>query len=134
MSFIPLWLTEAIWEKKRMFKDFLWELTLIVPAGQTIVARVVLPQDEVWFEKGYEFEPDALNVFRFSHWHDGLPQMIDILLTESILSWRYTKPEIVKSSFVVQIKNEDTVDHKIHVKGLYRSIPREEFNKLMRVV
>ncbi|MEM4976178.1 MAG: hypothetical protein QXT64_02515 [Desulfurococcaceae archaeon] len=134
MSFLPPWLTEAIWEKKRGFKELLWELTMTIPAGQTITARVFVPQEEVWFERGYEFEPDALNVLRFSHWHDGLPQMMNILLTESILSWRYTKPEIVRSSFVVQITNEDTVDHAIHVKGLYRSIPREEFNKLMRVV
>lgn len=131
MSFVPPWLGESIWQKARGFRDLLWEITLVVPAGATVSARVFVPKEEVWLERGYEFEPDALNVLRFSHWHDGRPQMIDILLTESILSWRYTQFEIVKDNFVVQVKNEDSsADHVIHVKGLYRSIPRSVFDEL----
>lgn len=134
MSFKPSWLSEVVYERKYGYKDLLWELDLEVPAKVSIVANVVVPKREVWYENGYEFEPDALNVFRVSHWHDGRLIMNNILLTESILSWRYTKPEIVTSSFTVLVTNIDSNPHFVHVKGLYRSIPRDEFNKIARAV
>ena len=123
-------LNEAVYEKVRGFHDYNWYLSLPIPAGSTIRVDLVVPKDEIYLETGYEFEPDKLTlsdgtpVFVMSHWHDSRPQFLNLYLTESILSFRYTKPEIVEETFTIVITNRDTSDRTITVLGLYRSIPK----------
>jgi len=121
---------QALLERKYDIKDSIWELSLLIPANTTVYAKIDVPKETVYFERGYEFDVDKLSVLRFTHYHDGRLIMKDITLDESVLSWRYTRPEICVNYFEVFVTNIDTVDHSVKVVGLYKAIPRELYEKV----
>jgi hypothetical protein len=121
---------QALLERKYDIKDSIWELSLTVPANTTIYAKVNVPKEVVYFERGYEFDVDKLGVLKFTHYHDGRLIMKDITIDESVLSWRYTRPEICVNYFEVYVTNTDTVDHTVKVVGLYKAIPRDLYEKV----
>ena len=121
---------QALLERKYDIKDSIWELSLLIPANTTVYAKIDVPKEVVYFERGYEFDVDKLSVLRFTHYHDGRLIMKDITLDESVLSWRYTRPEICVNYFEVFVTNIDTVDHSVKVVGLYKAIPRELYEKV----
>jgi hypothetical protein len=116
---------QAIAERRLDIKDQIWQLELTVPAGATIYAKIDVPKDIVFLELGYEFEPDALDVLTFTHYHDGRLLMQGIKVSDSVLSFRYTRPEICAYYYEVILTNLDTADHYIKTIGLYKAIPRE---------
>ena len=120
----------SIIQRKYDIKDSIWELSLVVPAGQTIYAKVDVPKDIIYFERGYEFDVDKLGVISFTHYHDGRLIMKDITIDDSILSFRYSTPEICVNYFEVYVTNNDTVDHTVKVKGLYKAVPRELYDRV----
>jgi hypothetical protein len=127
---VPLSELGAIWqailERRLDIRDSIWQLELTVPAGATVTATLKVPDDWVFFELGYEFEVDKLDVLKFTHWHDGREIVRDIMLSESVLSFRYTRPELCLKSFTVQITNIDSLnDHKVRTLGLYKAVPRD---------
>jgi hypothetical protein len=121
---------QALLERKYDIKDLIWELSLIIPANTTVYARIDIPKEIVYFERGYEFDVDKLGVLRFTHYHDGRLIMKDITLDESVLSWRYTRPEICVNYFEVFVTNTDSVDRYVKVVGLYKAIPRELYDRV----
>lgn len=116
---------QALIERSLGIVDSIWMLEMVIPAGARVRTKIDVPKDVIFFEQGYEFEVDRLDVIRFSHWHDNRLIMKDIVLGESFLSFRYTRPEICLHDYDVELVNTDTVDHKIRVYGLYKAVPRE---------
>jgi len=131
---IPVWLYEAVWERAKGFREYKWQVSMTVPAGSTVDVVIRTPTDEVWLEYGYEFEPEALDIFEFSHYHDGREIYRDLLLGESELSLPYTKPEMTVDSFVVYVKNTDTVNRKIKILAYYRRFPKRIYEQLYEQV
>jgi len=127
---IPVWLYEAVWERVKGFREYKWQFSMTVPAGSTVDVAIYTPPDEVWLEYGYEFEPEVLDMFEFSHYHDGSEIYRDLLLGESELSLPYTKPEVTVESFVVYLKNKDTVDRNVKVLAYYRRVPQRIYEQL----
>jgi len=131
---IPVWLYEAVWERVKGFREYKWQVSMTVPAGSTVDVVVRTPPDEVWLEYGYEFEPEVLDMFEFSHYHDGREIYRDLLLGESELSLPYTKPEMTVDSFVVYVKNTDTVNRSIKLLAYYRRFPKRIYETLYQQV
>jgi hypothetical protein len=120
----------SIIQRKYDIKDSIWELSLEIPPQQTIYAKVEVPKEIVLFERGYEFDVDKLGVLTFTHYHDGRLIMKDITIDDTILSFRYSTPEICAYYFEIYVTNNDTVSHVVSVKGLYKSVPREIYDKV----
>jgi len=120
----------SIIQRKYDIKDSVWELSLEVPPNQTVYAKVEVPKEIVYFERGYEFDVDKLGVLTFTHYHDGRLIMKDITIDDTMLSFRYSTPEICARYFEVYISNSDSVAHTVSVKGLYKSVPREIYDKV----
>ncbi len=123
-------LYQAMLERKYDIKDAIWEVSLPIPAGQTVYARIEVPRDIVYFERGYEFIVDKLGVMQFTHYHDGRLIMKDITLDDTMLTFRYTRPEVCVNYFEVFIKNNDTVYHTCKTLGLYKAVPRTLFERV----
>ena len=128
------YIKDEVYQKKHGWHDYAWWVEVTVPAKTKITICMYPSLHEVWREKGYEFEPDALDVFKITHRHDGRLQFKDLLITESLLSWRYTQPEYVENIAEIEIENIDDADHTIRVIGLYRAIPRDFYQKIWEEV
>jgi len=130
MAEVLTWLWETVYERAKGFREYKWQLEMTVPAGTTVTASVRPPPNEVWIEYGYDFDPEVLDKFEFSHYHDGREMYRDLLLGETELNLPYTKPDITVDEFVVYVKNTDTVDRKIKILAHYRRVPRKIYEEL----
>ncbi|MEM4469066.1 MAG: hypothetical protein QXS32_08390 [Candidatus Nezhaarchaeales archaeon] len=129
------WIREAIFEKKHGMHDYTWWCEVVIPANTEVGVVLQVPSDEVWLESGYEFEPEELDKFQVSHYHDGRPQFRDLLISESTLSLYYVKHEVVEKVATVYIKNNDaTRNLRFRMIARYRVIPRELYVKTYQEV
>jgi len=126
----PQWLRETVYESKWGMHEYHWRVKVVVPAKTTITVNLMPPEGEVWLESGYEFDTDALDLMKFSHWHDGRVQYKDMLVTENALSLPYVKHELVRTVATVQLENTDELDHWIECVASYRVIPRDLFMRV----
>jgi len=130
MAEVLTWLWETVYERAKGFKEYKWQVEMTVPAGAKISIFVRPPPNEVWLEYGYKFDPEALDIFKFSHYHDGREMYRDLVIGETELDLPYTKPDITVDEFVVYLENMDTVARKIKMLAIYRRCPRKIYEEL----
>jgi hypothetical protein len=131
MSEVLTWLWETVYERAKGFREYKWQAEVTVPANTKVSISLYPDPKEVWIEYGYELDVDVLDVFEFSHYHDGREMYRDLRIGEKELSLPYTKPELTENEAVVYVKNTDTVSaHTIKILAKYRIIPRKMYAEL----
>jgi len=131
MAEVLTWLFETVYERVMGFRNYIWQAIMTIPADTKVRIDLYVPKVEIWIEYGYKFEVDALDVFEFTHYHDGREMYRDLLIGESELDLPYTKPDLAENIAVIYLKNTDTVSaHKIKCLARYRIIPRKMYEEL----
>jgi hypothetical protein len=125
------WLYETVYERAKGFREYTWQVEMVIPAGSKVNVALMPNPDEVWIEYGYRFDVDEFNVIRFTHYHDGREMYRDLFIGEKEVDLPYTKPEVTENECVVYVENTDTLsDHKVRLTAKYRIIPRKMYAEL----
>ena len=123
------WIKETVAERVSGAQDYKWAIEVTIPANQTLIVDLVLPSYWVWFERGYRFDVDQLDILKVTHFHDERLMFENLVIGAETLDLPYTKWEVVEKNARVVIVNEDDVDHWIKVVAFYRAVPRHVFNQ-----
>ena len=127
----PQILREAIYENIHGFREYNWQQGGWIPANSKIIVTLTIPLEEIYLENKYEVDVDATNVMKISHYHDGIPQWQNLLVSEEFLTIPYVKHEMSKNSFGFIFENTDPHNpHLIKVTGFYRTVPAEVYEKV----
>ena len=129
-------LIKAIYKWKTRYREYFVKITTPIPANATITATFRPPEDEVWFKEEYRFLVDELDVIRLSYFADGMAIFRNMILgeTEVTAPIRDIATLTVREA-VISVTNLDSVnDHEITVLEKYMVIPKDEFEKLARLV
>jgi len=131
----PQFVIDTILQKKYGFRDHKWYVELYVPGGITIAVIIQVPPGEVWLVRGYDFEVQQLDSFEISHYHDGKPQIENLILSESTLELHYTGLELVERVLAFYIKNLELGQTLwIRIVAHHRIMPREIYLKIYESV
>lgn len=106
---------------------------MALPPTTPISVRLIVPEQEVWLERGYSIDVSKLNVIQMDHWHDGKPQF-SLMVDEMALELPYTKLEVLENFCDILLYNNDTAPVDITVIGHYRSIPRSIYKQIYNEV
>ena len=129
-------LIKAIYKWKTRYREYFVKVTTPIPAGATITATFRPPEDEVWFKEEYRFLVDELDVIRVSYYSDGMAIFKDLVLGET----EVTAPikdiaTLTVREAVISMTNLDSVsDHEATVMEKYMVIPKDEYEKLAKLV
>ena len=127
----PQILREAIYENIYGFREYNWQESGWLPANFKITIMLSIPLEEIYLEGKYEMDVDATNVMKMSHYHDGIPQWENLLVSEEFLTIPYAKHEISKNITSVILENTDPHNsHFFKVTAFYRIVPAEVFEKV----
>jgi len=129
-------LIKAIYKWKTRYREYFTKSSMLIPADATITTTLRPPEDEVWFIEEYRFLVDELDVIRVSYYSDGMAIFKDLVLgeTEVTSPFKDIATLTIRESLFSATNLDTTNDHELTILKKYMVIPKDEFERLARLV